>query len=63
MIAEKQAVVLEGDLDASLLDEFLTAVPASVQLYFDAKAIPPDALSAAVEKYHLAERTIVHTSS
>ncbi|PYI82722.1 MAG: hypothetical protein DME26_16675 [Verrucomicrobia bacterium] len=45
------------------LDEFLTAVPPSVQLYFDAKAIPPDALSAAVEKYHLAERTIVYQSA
>jgi glycerophosphoryl diester phosphodiesterase len=45
------------------LDEFLTAVPPSVQLYFDAKAITPEALSAAVERHHLADRTIVYQSA
>ena len=45
------------------LDRFLETVPASVQLYFDAKAIPPEALSDAIEKYHLAERTIVYQSA
>jgi glycerophosphoryl diester phosphodiesterase len=44
------------------LDEFLAAVPERVQLYFDAKAIPPDAVSAVVERHHLAERTIVYQS-
>ncbi len=45
------------------LDQFLAALPAGVQLYFDAKAITPEALSAAVEKYHLGERTIVYQSA
>jgi glycerophosphoryl diester phosphodiesterase len=42
------------------LDQFLSAVPEGVNLYFDAKDIPPAALAAAVEKHGLAERTVVY---
>jgi glycerophosphoryl diester phosphodiesterase len=42
------------------LDAFLASVPAGVGLYFDAKDIPPEALAAALEKYGLAERTVVY---
>jgi glycerophosphoryl diester phosphodiesterase len=45
------------------LDDFLAAVPPDLQLYFDAKAITPEALSAAVESHQLAERTIVYQSA
>lgn len=44
------------------LDEFLEAVPRSVQLYFDAKAIPAEALSAALKRHGLSERTVVYQS-
>lgn len=44
------------------LDGFLSAVAGKVDLYFDAKDISPEALSAAVEKYHVAERTVVYQS-
>jgi glycerophosphoryl diester phosphodiesterase len=42
------------------LDQVLSAVPEGVNLYFDAKDIPPAALAAAVEKHGLAERTVVY---
>jgi len=44
------------------LDDFLTTVEGKVNLYFDAKAIPPEILSEAVERHHLAERTVVYQS-
>lgn len=44
------------------LEEFLTRVEGKVNLYFDAKAITPEALAAAVEKHHMAERTVVYQS-
>jgi glycerophosphoryl diester phosphodiesterase len=42
------------------LDAFLASVPEGVSLYFDAKDIRPEALAAALEKYGLAERTVVY---
>ena len=42
------------------LDEFLSAVPEGMSLYFDAKDIPPEALAAALEKHGLTARTIVY---
>jgi glycerophosphoryl diester phosphodiesterase len=45
------------------LNQFLAAVPKDVSLYFDAKDIPPAALAAAINKYNLAERTIVYQSA
>ncbi len=42
------------------LEEFLAATPQGANLYFDAKDITPEALAAALEKHHLAERTIVY---
>ncbi len=45
------------------LDEFLTAVEGKVNLYFDAKAIPPEALAEAVDRHHMAERTVVYQSA
>ncbi len=42
------------------LEQFLAAVPKDVNLYFDAKDIPPAALAAALEKHGLAERTVVY---
>jgi glycerophosphoryl diester phosphodiesterase len=44
------------------LDEFLSAVAGKVDLYFDAKDISPESLMTAIEKYHLADRTIVYQS-
>ncbi len=44
------------------LEEFLTATEGKVGLYFDAKAIPPEALSEAIERHHMAERTVVYQS-
>jgi glycerophosphoryl diester phosphodiesterase len=44
------------------LDEFLSAVAGKVNLYFDAKAIAPAALAAAVERHKMAERTVVYQS-
>ena len=38
-------------------------VPADVNLYFDAKDIPPEALAAAINKHDLVERTIVYQSA
>jgi glycerophosphoryl diester phosphodiesterase len=42
------------------LDEFLAAVAGKVDLYFDAKAIAPVALAAALERHKVVERTIVY---
>ncbi len=42
------------------LDDFLSAVKDKVDLYFDAKDITPEALSEAVERHHMAERTVVY---
>jgi glycerophosphoryl diester phosphodiesterase len=42
------------------LDEFLSTVAGKVDLYFDAKDISPESLSAAVEKHHVADRTVVY---
>ena len=43
------------------LDEFLAAAAAGrADLYFDAKAIPPEALAAAVQRHHVTERTVVY---
>jgi glycerophosphoryl diester phosphodiesterase len=44
------------------LDEFLGSVAGKVDLYFDAKAIAPKALAAAVDRHHMAERTVVYQS-
>ncbi|MGE0127939.1 MAG: glycerophosphodiester phosphodiesterase [Blastocatellales bacterium] len=44
------------------LDEFLSLVAGKVDLYFDAKDMPPASLVAAVEKHHVAERTVVYQS-
>jgi glycerophosphoryl diester phosphodiesterase len=42
------------------LDDFLGAVAGKINLYFDAKAIPPAALAEAVQRYHMSERTVVY---
>jgi len=44
------------------LDEFLAAFAGKVEFYFDAKAIPPEALAAAVERHKVVERTVVYQS-
>ncbi|MBI2925739.1 MAG: glycerophosphodiester phosphodiesterase family protein [Verrucomicrobia bacterium] len=44
------------------LDDFLKTVAGRVDLYFDAKAISPEALSEAVGRYRMAERTVVYQS-
>jgi glycerophosphoryl diester phosphodiesterase len=44
------------------LDEFLSTVAGRVDLYFDAKDISPENLSAAIQKYQLADRTVVYQS-
>ena len=45
------------------LEEFLAATEGKTDLYFDAKAIPPEALAEAIERYHLSERTVVYQSA
>ena len=45
------------------LEEFLAATEGKVDLYFDAKAIPPEALAEAVERHHMSERTVVYQSA
>ena len=42
------------------LEEFLAATEGKIDLYFDAKAIPPEALAEAVERHHMSERTVVY---
>jgi len=44
------------------LDEFLGRVEGKVNLYFDAKAISPEALAEEVDRHHMAERTVVYQS-
>ena len=44
------------------LDEFLTATGGKIDLYFDAKAIPPASLAEAIQKHGMTERTIVYQS-
>ena len=44
------------------LDDFLKAVAGKVDLYFDAKAIAPEALAAALEQHGVVERTVVYGS-
>jgi glycerophosphoryl diester phosphodiesterase len=44
------------------LDQFLRSVEGQVNLYFDAKAISPEALSEAVQRHHMAQRTVVYQS-
>ena len=44
------------------LDEFLGDVAGKVGLYFDAKAIDPKTLAAALDKYGVLERTVVYGS-
>lgn len=44
------------------LDDFLKTVEGKVDLYFDAKAIAPEASAEAVERHHLAGRTVVYQS-
>jgi len=42
------------------LEAFLSAVEGRVDLYFDAKAIAPEALAEAVERHQMAGRTVVY---
>lgn len=44
------------------LEEFLTATEGQIGLYFDAKAIPPEALAEAIERHHMSDRTVVYQS-
>lgn len=44
------------------LDDFLKTVAGRVDLYFDAKAIAPEALAATVERHGVVERTVVYGS-
>ena len=44
------------------LDQFLSTVAGKVDCYFDAKAIPPEALAEAVERHRMTDRTIVYQS-
>jgi glycerophosphoryl diester phosphodiesterase len=44
------------------LEEFLVATEGRIGLYFDAKAIPPEALAAAIERHHMSDRTVVYQS-
>lgn len=52
-----------ADLRLPTLDEFLACVAGQIDLYFDAKDIPPEALVAAVRKYHMEDRTVVYQSA
>ncbi len=44
------------------LDEFMTAIQGRAELYFDAKAISPEALAESVERHRLETRTVVYQS-
>jgi glycerophosphoryl diester phosphodiesterase len=44
------------------MERFLTATEGKVDLYFDAKAIPPEDLFEAVERHHMSYRTVVYQS-
>ncbi|HVY70248.1 MAG TPA: glycerophosphodiester phosphodiesterase family protein [Verrucomicrobiae bacterium] len=52
-----------ADIKVPPLDDFLGATAGRIDLYFDAKAIPPEALSEAVERFKMAERTVVYQSA
>jgi glycerophosphoryl diester phosphodiesterase len=41
----------------------MQAFSGKVGFYFDAKAIPADALAAALERYHMVDRTVVYQSA
>ena len=45
------------------LDDFLAATAGKINLYFDAKAIPPAALAKAIQKYQMTDRTVVYQSA
>ena len=47
-------------LKVPTLEEFLSAVPAGMSLYCDAKDISPEELVKALETHHLIERTVVY---
>ena len=49
-----------ADVGLPTLDDFLTTVAGKVDLYFDAKAIAPESLVAAVERHGVVERTVVY---
>lgn len=49
-----------AQLGLPTLEEFLTATEGKVGLYFDAKAIPPEALAEAIERHHMSDRTVVY---
>jgi glycerophosphoryl diester phosphodiesterase len=49
-----------ADIGLPTLDDFLRTVAGKVDLYFDAKAIAPEALVAAVEGHGVVERTVVY---
>jgi glycerophosphoryl diester phosphodiesterase len=44
------------------LEEFMETVAGRVNLYFDAKAIPPEALAESVARHRMEERTVVYQS-
>ena len=44
------------------LEEFLRATEGKINLYFDAKAIPPEVLAEAIERHHMVDRTVVYQS-
>ncbi len=44
------------------LEQFLSSVEGKVNLYFDAKAISPEALAEAVQEHHMTGRTVVYQS-
>lgn len=44
------------------LEEFLSATEGKIDLYFDAKAIPPEVLAEAIERHHMSDRTVVYQS-
>ena len=45
------------------MEEFLTATEGKIDYYFDAKAIPPEALAEAIERHHMSDRTVVYQSA
>ncbi|MEO6182138.1 MAG: glycerophosphodiester phosphodiesterase family protein [Verrucomicrobiota bacterium] len=67
MVASLSAGVKFGRQFAKLglptLEEFLASVEGKIDLYFDAKAITPEALAEAVARHHMAERTVVYQSA
>ncbi len=51
-----------ADTRMPTLETFLSDIEGKVDLYFDAKAISPEALAEAVNRHHMAERTVVYQS-